>query len=325
VVVVVFSFVADVNAGFFSFLADLVSDESKAAPREDRGLNSQTMALLQAEVGSLPTGGGDTDPTIVDDSAIASSIGPSGTALDMEEKPISHEISVYVVRKGDNLSSIAKMFGVSVNTILWANDMRASTLKEGQQLVILPVTGVKYKIKTGDTLKSIATRYKADIDEIVAYNELDPLAKLEVGLEIMIPDAEIVIPKATPSYSTPLRGGGGPTLAGYYMRPTTGRKTQGLHGYNGVDLASPAGSPIVASAAGTVIIVKTGGWNGGYGNYIVVKHGNGTQTLYAHNNRNLVSVGDYVSQGQSIGTVGSTGKSTGSHLHFEVRGAANPF
>ncbi len=81
----------------------------------------------------------------------------------------------------------------------------------------------------------------------------------------------------------------------------------------------------MASADGQVIIARMGGWNGGYGNYIVVRHGNGTQTLYAHNSKNNVSAGDSVSQGEVIGAVGNSGKSTGSHLHFEIRGAKNPF
>ena len=81
----------------------------------------------------------------------------------------------------------------------------------------------------------------------------------------------------------------------------------------------------MASASGEVIISRAGGWNGGYGSYVVIKHSNGTQTLYAHNSRNNVSVGDYVNQGDIIAFVGSTGKSTGPHVHFEIRGARNPF
>ncbi len=90
-------------------------------------------------------------------------------------------------------------------------------------------------------------------------------------------------------------------------------------------MAASAGAPIRAAAAGEVIVSKTGGWNGGYGNYIVIKHANGTQTLYAHNSSNAVSAGASVAQGEVIGYVGNTGRSTGSHLHFEVRGAKNPF
>ena len=103
-------------------------------------------------------------------------------------------------------------------------------------------------------------------------------------------------------------------------------KTQGLHGYNGVDLAAKTGTPIMASASGEVIVAKSGGYNGGYGSYVVIQHGNGSQTLYSHMSSVSTYKGATVVQGQVIGTVGSTGKSTGSHLHFEIRnGIRNPF
>ena len=110
------------------------------------------------------------------------------------------------------------------------------------------------------------------------------------------------------------------------MRPVVGGiKTQGIHGHNGVDLASYYGADIYASADGQVIVAKSEGWNGGYGLYIVVKHNNGTQTLYSHLSAVLVSSGQSVEQGQVIGKMGSSGDSTGTHLHFEIRGARNSF
>ena len=102
-------------------------------------------------------------------------------------------------------------------------------------------------------------------------------------------------------------------------------KTQGVHGYNAIDLAAAVGTAIKAAGSGEVIVSKSSGWNGGYGNYIVIRHANGVQTLYAHLSRNDVGVGASVSVGQVIGGMGNTGRSTGSHLHFEVRGARNPF
>jgi murein DD-endopeptidase MepM/ murein hydrolase activator NlpD len=102
-------------------------------------------------------------------------------------------------------------------------------------------------------------------------------------------------------------------------------KTQGIHGHNAVDLASSYGTNIMAAADGTVIVAKIGGWNGGYGNYVVINHPNGTQTLYAHMSSISVSVGQGVTQGESIGRMGETGDATGVHVHFEIRGAPNPF
>jgi murein DD-endopeptidase MepM/ murein hydrolase activator NlpD len=321
----------EAQASLISFVSDFFNkDVSAAVEVEDK--NSQTMPLLQATVNSDPNaarGGGDI--TIVGGSALLPETGPAGSIADIEEEHASTQISIYVVRKGDTLSKIAQLFGVSVNTIAWANDLKTSSaLQEGQTLIILPISGIRYTVKKGDTLKSLATRYKADVDEIVQYNELDINSALAVGQIITIPDGEIAAVASTPSKTTAatakLRGGSGPEYSGYYTRPVVNaKKSQGLHGYNGVDLAAPTGTPVIASAAGTVIISKIGGWNGGYGNYIVIAHPNGTQTLYAHLSRNVVSVGERVEKGAHIGNIGNTGKSTGPHLHFEIRGAKNPF
>ncbi|TSC71807.1 MAG: peptidase M23 family protein [Parcubacteria group bacterium Gr01-1014_70] len=290
-----------------------------------------TMPLLNAPVnadGAKAARGG-AALTIVDNNALLAAAGPLGSVADEDEIIKTDRITLYTVREGDNISVIARMFGVTVNTILWANDIRSSNLiKPGDVLVILPISGVKHKVKKGDTLASIAKAYKGDLEEISTFNGLATDAVLAVGDEVIIPNGEMLVP--VPTRSSGSRGGlaGGSLLrdmVGYFMRPVLGVKSQGIHGYNGVDLASSCGSSIAASAAGTVIVSKGHGWNGGYGNYVVITHTNGTQTLYAHNTANLVSVGQYVAQGQTIGTVGSTGRSTGCHVHFEVRGAKNPF
>lgn len=243
-------------------------------------------------------------------------------------KASSDQISVYVVREGDTISQIAEMFQVSANTIRWANDMTGkSTIHPGQTLVILPVTGIRHVVKKGDTIQSIAKKYGGDASEIISYNGLEKDAVLVVGEEIIVPDGEIATPVVSVS-SGSSKSYGGPSYEGYYMRPVKGVRSQGLHGNNAVDIAAPEGTPIYAAASGEIIISQEGGWNGGYGNYIVIKHSNGTQTLYAHNKSNAVSVGQKVSQGDVIGYVGHTGRTTGptgNHVHFEVRGAANPF
>ncbi|MEK7063009.1 MAG: M23 family metallopeptidase, partial [Patescibacteria group bacterium] len=241
-----------------------------------------------------------------------------------EHKSTSDQISVYVVREGDTLSQIAQMFNVTINTIKWNNDIKGNTLKPGETLIILPIAGVQHIVKKGDTVASIANRYKGDKEEIIAYNDLESGA-LTVGTVIIIPDGEIV-PTSSSGFSGSRPTSGLKEYAGYYLRPVAGgRKTQGIHGYNGIDIAAPLGTPIMASADGEVIVSRNSGWNGGYGIYIVIRHPNGTQTLYAHNNSNTVSVGDSVKQGETIGYVGRTGKVTGSHVHFEIRGAKNPF
>lgn len=312
------------NAGVISFITKLFNPADKIEMTASVA-NSQTVDLLESTVNSDPLsarGGGDI--TIVGGSALLPESGPSGTLADLGDSSQSDQISIYIVHKGDSLTQIAKMFNVSVNTIAWANDLKNGVIREGQTLIILPVSGVSHVVKTGDTLKSIVKKYKADLGEVLRFNNLKEDSVLAVGTAVIIPDAELApvnlgLPKK-------IRGTGGPDLGEYYLRPILGgRKTQGLHGYNGVDLAAPTGNPVFASASGDVIISKNYGWNGGYGNYIVINHPNGTQTLYSHLSENVVFQGSYVVRGQVIGYVGSTGNSTGPHVHFEVRGAKNPF
>ncbi len=271
------------------------------------------------------------------DNAVIAYTGPAGTIVDVVNSMPSDRISVYVVRPGDTLSQIAKMFNVSVNTIIWANNLSGpGSVHAGDTLIILPISGVKRTIVKGDTLKSIAKKYDADANEIAQFNGLDPATPLEIGSTIIIPGGDITptpapVQKAkSPAKrigNAPYLGGGGSAQPGYYNNPVPGAIiTQGLHGWNGIDFGAARGTPVRAAADGTAIIARGGGsWNGGYGNYVVITHSNGSQTLYSHMKNVIVSSGQSVSSGQIIGYVGSTGLSTGAHLHFEVRGAANPF
>lgn len=256
--------------------------------------------------------------------------GPSGTTADIESSTPADRISVYVVRPGDTLSEIANMFDVSVNTIIWANNLSGpGSVRVGDTLIILPISGIKREIVKGDTLASIAKKYSADANEIAQFNGLDPASPLALGSTIIIPGADVSAP--TPQAAPKLKKirepnlGGGVAMPGYFSNPLPGaRVTQSIHGRNGIDLGAARGTPIYAAAGGTVIIARSSGWNGGYGNYVVISHGNGTQTLYSHMSSAIVSSGQSVANGQVIGYVGNTGLSTGAHLHFEVRGAANP-
>ena len=287
--------------------------------------NSQTIDLLEGYLNTNPTGIGGAQLAIVDKTALASTPEDTSVFLDLG-KSGTGQISVYVVRKGDTLSEIAEMFGVSTNTILWSNDIKNGVIKEGQELVILPISGVRHVVKKGDTLQSITKQYKADLNDVLSYNGISSDAKIIVGDVIIIPDGVISTSQITSTKSTKSSSSNVSVSSGYYMKPISGgRKSQGIHGHNGVDLAAPVGTPIMASASGKVIISRTGGYNGGYGTYVVISHSNGTQTLYAHMSDNYVSVGEFVSQGQTIGEIGMTGRTTGPHIHFEVRGASNPF
>jgi len=320
-------FIKPAHAGLFSFFEKIFS-AGEGVAQTASVVNSQTITLLDAPTNTNPlagVGGGET--TYVENSALLPVVGPLGSLADaIEEQRRSDQISIYVVREGDNLSQIAELFGVTTNTIIWANDIkRGGLIKEGQTLIILPVTGVEYTVKKGDTIAGIAKKFKGDVDEILQFNDMGDGTALVVGENIIIPGGEFDTPTyVTKSYTTTVSDS---RYAGYYIRPINGgRKSQGLHGYNGVDLAASAGTPVLASASGDVIISRSWGWNGGYGNYIVIKHPNGTQTLYSHLSKNIVQAGWHVIQGQVIGYIGSTGRSTGPHLHFEIRGGPrNPF
>jgi len=259
------------------------------------------------------------------ESALVSTKNPLGTL----PNPLQGAIIIYTVQSGDTPGAIADYFGISLNTLLWANNIRNSNLiKVGDELIILPVSGVKYEVASGDTIESIARKFKGDVGDILGFNGLAPGEILEVGSVIIIPDGEIasVAPPLSPTRS-PFSVSSGPTeYRGYYMRPILGgRKTRGIHGFNGVDLANSCGLPVLAAAEGTIIIARNSGWNGGYGKYVVITHPNGTQTLYSHLQSILGRVGQRLAQGSQFATIGSTGNSTGCHVHFEVRGAKNPF
>ena len=313
-------------------LSDFLAPFAEAAANTSVHQSSD-VPVLQAAVNLDPTSGrGGGDITIAGGVALISETGPEGTIKDIKEKSPSTQISIYVVREGDSLSEIAKMFGVSVNTILWANNINsAKSIHPGDTLVILPVSGVEHVVVKGETLASIVKKYKGDMQEVLDFNNLAPNAVVAVGDTIVIPDgidgpAPVSGSNGSTGTERLIRGAGGPLIVGYFMRPIIGGvKTQGLHGYNAVDLGTHVGTPVMASASGDVIVSRNYGWNGGYGDYIVIQHPNGTQTVYGHLSQTVVTAGTHVVQGQVIGYSGNTGRSTGPHLHFEIRGAANPF
>ena len=293
--------------------------------------NVQTMPLLETAFNpETENGKGGIEINIANQNALLPDSGPIGTMADIEEAiPQTGQISLYIVKEGDTLSGIAKMFNVTVNTIIWANDIKyGGLIRPGQELIILPVTGIRYTVKKGDTLRAIAKRYKGDVEEIIKFNNLNPNETLTAGRTIIIPNGEYSSPRIRYYYSSRTKKSS-PYYRGYYLRPINGgRKTQGIHGYNGVDLAAACGTPIMASASGDVIVSKSYGWNAGAGKYVVIRHPNNTQTLYAHMSKIIVYRGWHVVKGQIIGYIGSTGLSTGCHVHFEIRGRnapRNPF
>lgn len=241
------------------------------------------------------------------------------TTTQVSDKP-RFEIIDYDVQKGDVLGSIADKFGVSLDTIKWANNLKSDNLIPGQTLRIPPVTGIVYKVKPGDTIFSIAKSYKTDPQKIVNFPandfaDLDTFA-LNVGQMLIVPDG--VMPDAAPIYiaqTVPKIIAGG---TGRFIWPVAGTITQYPVSYHmALDIANNAAPDIAAADSG--VVSYSGCIRYGYGCHIIISHGDGYQTLYGHMQALYLNEGARVTKGQAIGKMGSTGRSTGTHLHFEVR------
>jgi len=331
-----------VDASFFSNLTTFILGTNAGAQEitvENVNIyNSQTIPLLEPSINpDFKNMNNQEDNIIVqDDSFIYSSNFLGSTDIKFERSSLSDKIYVYTVEEGDTLSEIAESFDVSLNTIRWENNLSGQTISVGQKLNILPVTGVKHIVKKGDNISNIANKYEAEMEDILIFNGISKEDGLKQGDLLFIPNGIIkpvvVANKKTSSGVAVSSSSNTKAPAGYFIRPAVGIITSpygsrkgGFH--YGIDIGNKRGTPIVAAASGVVTKVlsscKEGNSScgGRYGNYVLIQHPNGTSTMYAHLNNVSVSVGVSVSQGQNIGTLGSTGRSTGPHLHFEVRNA----
>jgi murein DD-endopeptidase MepM/ murein hydrolase activator NlpD len=250
-------------------------------------------------------------------------------ALNSEQgdRSTANEIFAYEVESGDTISSIAQQFGIKKETLIMENDLwNVSSLRSGMMLRILPVDGISHLVQKGDTIDKIVKKYSVDKEAVIKQNQLEDNNELIAGTALIIPGGKKSVPTYL-AYTAPS------SASGYqYTGPSTGRLiwptlskaklTQSYHrGHYALDIANRDKGPIFAAAAGKVIVAKYG-WNGGYGNYIIIDHGNGMQTLYGHNEKLYVTEGQYVEQGQTISWMGNSGRvygATGIHVHFEVR------
>lgn len=236
------------------------------------------------------------------------------------------KIMDYKVVEGDTLASIADKFGVSKETIMWQNNLTKETIKIGQNLQILPVTGVSHKVAKGDTISSIAKRFDAESQAIVdfPFNTFanDETFELAVGQIVIVPDGVQPQTSTTTGSTGPrirqiVPDAGTVVASGNFVWPTGGTITQNYAWYHGgIDIANRAAPDVVAADGGTVAYAGCIGY--GYGCHVIIDHGNGFRTLYGHFQRIYVTQGQGVNRGVAIGKMGSTGRSTGIHLHFEV-------
>lgn len=244
--------------------------------------------------------------------------GSLGTVISVKPRD---KIENYSVKSGDTLESIAKKFDISIDTIKWANNLKSDTIKPDQILKIPPVSGVVHTVKSGDNIYTIAKKYKVDAQNIVNFpfndfTDLDTFA-LSVGQVLYVPGGVIeeerpVVSQYFAQIQAGVRG------SSNFIWPTSGIITQYPVWYHmALDIANNAMPAILASDTGTVTF--TGCLQYGYGCHIIIDHGNGYQSLYAHLSSIGVSPGQVVNKGAQIGVMGSTGRSTGTHLHFEIR------
>lgn len=259
-------------------------------------------------------------------------IGVNSTDISSASKGDRKKIISHVVEKGDTLGSIAQRYSISLNTLLWENGFTArTTLSIGDVVRILPFDGVTYKVTKGDTVAGIAKKFGIEGAKIAEANSIDN-SQVFVGEILFIPDAKpltTAIAKKPTNGTKPSSGGtvvtppvsvARPNDAGTRLLwPTSGRVITQYYGgkHTGVDIDGDYDSPIYASEDGVVVKSE---WNAnGYGYYVVIDHGGGMQTLYAHTSKRFVEAGEQVTRGQVIAMVGTTGRSTGTHLHYEVR------
>lgn len=302
--------VSDVQQSYLDNLASVKSQPMVQTDFQDD---------YSGEDGSSVGGGTAVNPNITDLGEIAK---------------LRNETVDYEVQAGETVSTIAARFNVSVSTILWENNLNAySLIRPGDKLAILPVSGITYEVARGETIGAIANKYQVEEKEIIKINRINDSGKLMAGQKLIIPGArkDFYAQKEVKRYSGIdaikdigesiehlVKSPSAKPVAGNKMNwPTVGYRITQYYTWkhHAVDIANKIGTPIYAADAG---VIEYAGWGKGYGNQIVIDHGGGKKTRYAHQSKFYVKKGDFVDKGQAIGAMGSTGWSTGPHLHFEV-------
>jgi LysM repeat protein len=304
-----------------------VQEQNKENTIADENKNTSTTSILGGELGKNSL----TNSKIADISVALNANNPIASGMVARSSspetasilPERKEIIQYVVEGGDTVASIAKKFGISINTILWENKISsAGIIKPGQTLLILPTSGISYNVVKNDTIGSIAKKYGITVEEIISTNNLASAGEIRSGQKLIIPNGRPPAAKiTTPSLATvfersPGNLGTANTRVGGLIWPTVSKHITQYFGWKhtGLDVGSKSGLAIYAAMDG---VVTYAGWGSGYGNYVDVDHGGGKKTRYGHMSKIFVKKGQEVAQGETIGAIGSTGWSTGPHLHFE--------
>ena len=272
-------------------------------------------------------------PDLPPDNAVATTA-QAPLPITIAPKRVRNDVVKYTVQPGDTVSDIADQFQVSANSILWANaklEDNPDMLSVGQVLNIPPVSGVLVTVQSGDTAKSIASKYTTTkVNALALFQNIvnlefnqarhdlkDPDYNLTAGQYLMVPGgSKPYVPRQVTAYSGPIPASAA-RGTGNFGWPVSGHITQKFWSQHpGIDIGAGMGTPIYAADSGYIV---SAGWsNVGYGNMILINHGNGFLTRYGHLSAFNVEVGDSVKKGQLIGRVGTTGNSTGPHLHFEI-------
>ncbi len=304
--------------------SDLVDGSSQTVP---------TVVVDDASVGVTAVTTDTVDFTAGDVPVISdSSLVPAPNPFTYQGQQPHHEFVTYVVERGDTPGTIAEKFGIQTETLLGGNpqlSQESSLLQTDVELIILPIDGVLHDVAPGDTLESISDEYGIPVEDIIAYenNNLEFPYRLYPETQIMVPGAvrEIFVwtpPDLSSVGGTSYEGAGvAPRIVGTgtFVYPVNGRNFSQYYwyGHRAIDIALAEGNAVYASDTGTVTYASWNVW--GYGNLIVVNHGNGYETFYAHLNGINVVPGQIVYQGNVIGYTGDTGNSSGPHIHFEIR------
>lgn len=230
----------------------------------------------------------------------------------------------YTIKEGDSLWSVANIYNLDINTLFGCNELKnPHLLKPGMKLRIPNQDGIFYKVKKGDTLEGIAKRFGIYQEAILSANAITDSSTLSIGMEIFLPRAKPLVSLDGSGFSGGVRVFRWPVSGrinsgfGWRRDPFSGRRSF----HTGIDISAPKGRTVRAAASGRVVHA---GWMGGYGRTVVIDHGNGYTSLYAHCDAILVRRGQRVSSGGAIGRVGSSGRTTGPHLHFEIRSKGSP-